>query len=58
MNVSYVLKLKIHWKNLNTILFQGDKMAAQLSGYERMKMNCVLQVVVILLSSPIFLVSE
>lgn len=42
----------------NEILFLGDKTAAQLSGSEGMKMNNALQVVVILLSSAIFLVSE
>ena len=42
----------------NEILFLGDKTAAQLSGSEGMKINNALQVVVILLSSAIFLVSE
>ena len=42
----------------NEILFLGDKTAAQLSSSEGMKMNNALQVVVILLSSAIFLVSE
>ena len=37
-----------------SILFLGDKTAAQLSGSKGMKRNNALQVVVILLSSAIF----